>query len=321
MRRNSRGQNEVSCDGYINIKDLGIKIEENASKICNDFSKIHIRYNLKILEYLSKTIPNYPTPVEFHISEVTHTTNKDKLQEILGSEGFKAFGDNNDPFSWWSLKIDEQSIREAEQRYLEDKFPNRTQEQKERQKPFLNEYTTSPAFDNEKSRYGNFRFTFPLTELMEQYRNQMCGGQDPVLRVYKTIFYKQEIMYVVLIHSPDVNDTFKDFPDIISSLFVDYKGDTIIWKAQAICENLKFDLSLNEENKIAVTDSVINQFYVWDHITLAFHFNGVLHFPKEKLKEIVTCCENAKVNLSRSHFMSLEEAEEVLRLLTVPCNR
>ncbi|KAA0713060.1 hypothetical protein E1301_Tti016467 [Triplophysa tibetana] len=93
-----------------------------------------------------------------------------------------------------NLKIDNQSIRAAEQRYLEDTHPNRTHEQRERQKPFLDKFTTSPAFDNEKSRYGNFRFTFPLTELMEEYRNEMCGGKNPVLREFKTIFYKQEIM-------------------------------------------------------------------------------------------------------------------------------
>ncbi|KAI7790428.1 uncharacterized protein LOC130550372 [Triplophysa rosa] len=315
--RNSRGRTNVSHDGHIGIEDLRIKIEKNASKICNDFAKKHINYKLKICEYLSKIIPNYPTPVEIHISEVTHVTDEDSLREILDSGGFQGCGRRNYTFSWWSLKIVDKSIRAAEQRYLEDTLPNRTQEQRERQKPFLNKFTTSPAFDNEKSRYGNFRFTFPLTELMERYRNEMCGGQNPVLREFKTIFYRQEIMYVVLIHSPEVNEKFKNFREIESSLFVDYKEDTIIWKAQAICNNLQFQLLLNEENKIAVTEPVINQFYVWDHITLAFYFNGVLHFPKEKLIECLTCCETADINLSRSDDLSLEEAKEILCSLTV----
>lgn len=320
--RNSRDLPKVSHNGHIGIKDLKIKIERNAFKTCDDFAKKQIIYELKILEYLSRTVPNYPNPVEFHISEVTHVTDKVSLLKILDSGGFQACGRSNYKFSWWSLKINDERIRAAEQHYLEDKFPNRTQEQRERQKPFLNKFTTSPAFDNEKSRYGNFRFTFPLTELMERYRNQMCGGQDPVLREFKTIFYRQEIMYVVLIHSPEVNEKFKDFPEIESSLFVDYKGDTIIWKAQAICKNLQFQLLLNEENKIALTEPVTNnEFYVWDHITLAFHFNGVLHFPEEKLKGSLTCCEIAEVKLSRNDDLSLEEANEILRSLTVPCNR
>ncbi|XP_065121008.1 uncharacterized protein [Paramisgurnus dabryanus] len=307
----SYGGEEVSHDGHINIQDLTIMIEENASQIRNDFLQINRNYNLRILDYLSKEIPDYPTPVEFHISEVTHVTNKHGFQEILNSEGFKAREYKDDTFSWWSLKINEENINEAEERYLEEMFPDRTQEQRENQETFLNKFTTSPAFDIQKSRYGNFRFTFPLNELMEAYKNQKCGVKDPVLRAYKTTFYKQEIMYVVLIHSPEDNEKFEKFPEIESSLLFDYNNDTIIWKAQAICENHEYQLLLDEENRIAETEHIINQFYVWDHVALAFHFNGVLHFPKEKLKESITCCEIDTINLSRSERLSLEEAEEI----------
>nr|XP_055069367.1 uncharacterized protein LOC129450544 [Misgurnus anguillicaudatus] len=312
----SYGRCEVSHDGHINIQDLTIKIEENAYKICNDFLKIKKNYHLKIPDYLFKQIPVYPTPVEFHISEVTHVTDEYALQEIWNSEGFKAWGNKDDKFSWWSLKINEESIKEAEEHYLEEMFPDRTQEQREKQETFLNKFTTSPAFDIQKSRFGNFRFTFPLNELMEAYKNQMCGGKDPVLRAYKTTFYRQEIMYVVLIHSPEVNEKFEKFPEIESSLLFDYKKDTIIWKAQAICENLKYQLLLDKEKKIAETEHVINQYYVWDHVALAFHFNGVLHFPKEKLKESITYCEIDEINLSRSDPLSLKEAEEIIHHYT-----
>nr|XP_055069368.1 uncharacterized protein LOC129450545 [Misgurnus anguillicaudatus] len=311
----SRRRCEVSHDGHINIQDLTIKIEENASKIVNDFLKIKRDYHLKIRDYLFKKIPVYPTPVEFHISELTHVTGQHALQEICNSKGFKAKED--DTFSWWSLKINEESIKEAEESYLEEMFPDRTQEQRENQETFLNKFTTSPAFDIQKSRYGNFRFTFPLNELMEAYKNQMCGGKDPVLRAYKTTFYKQEIMYVVLIHSPELNEKFEQFPEIESSSLFDYKNDTIIWKAQAICNNIEYKLLVNREEKIAETEPFINQkyYYVWDHVALAFHFSGVLHFPKEKLKESITCCEIDEINLSGSYSLSLEEAKEILHRL------
>ncbi|XP_073671403.1 uncharacterized protein [Paramisgurnus dabryanus] len=304
----SYGGEEVSHDGHINIQDLTIKIEENASQIRIRFVKN--KYHLKILDYLLKEIPDYPTPVEFHIS-VTHVTEENALQEILNSEGFKAREYKDDTFSWWSLKINEETIKEAEQRYLEETFPDRTQEQREKQETFLNKFTTSPAFDIQKSRYGNFRFTFPLNELMAAYKNQMCGGKDPVLRAYKTTFYRQEIMYVVLIHSPEDNEKFKKFPEIESSLLFDYNNDTIIWKAQAICDNIRYQLLLDQDNKIAETKDVKwNQYYVWDHVGLAFHFSGVLHFPKEKLKQSITCCEIDTINLSGSYSSSLEEAEK-----------
>jgi len=66
--------------------------------------------------YLSKNIPEYPTPVEFHITELTHVTTKTNLREIWDSEGFK--GLDQDSLLWWSLKINEADIRAAEERYL-----------------------------------------------------------------------------------------------------------------------------------------------------------------------------------------------------------
>ncbi|KAK3562824.1 hypothetical protein QTP86_010399 [Hemibagrus guttatus] len=69
-----------------------------------------------------------------------------------------------------------------------------------------------PSNREHESRYGNYRFTFPLTDLMQWYKEQNCGGKDPVLRVYETITYKQEIVYAVLIHSPEDNKRFGKYP-------------------------------------------------------------------------------------------------------------
>ncbi|RXN03768.1 electroneutral sodium bicarbonate exchanger 1-like isoform X1 [Labeo rohita] len=195
-RINDRGFPEVSHEGHMSIEDLrnALQDETNVMQIMRDFKRLRRYYELKILDYLTKPIPNYPKPVELHISEVIHVTNYNGFNGIMQSEGFKAQGYDNEKFSWWSLKIDEESIKAAEERYLEKVLPNRSQEQKERHEKFLSQYTTSPAFDTDKSRYGTFRFTFSLKELMEAYKEQMCGGQDPVLREYKTVFYKQEII-------------------------------------------------------------------------------------------------------------------------------
>ncbi len=240
---------------------------------------------------------------------MTHVTNNDDFLKIMESGGFKA----HEKFSWWSLKIDEESIRTAEERYLEKVFPNSSQEQKERQEPFLCKFTTSPAFHIDKSRYGNFRFTFPLKELMEIYKEQMCGGQDPVLREYKTVFYKQEIMYVVLIHSPKDNESFENFPQIEKSSFVVYEENQIVWKAQAIGDAIRFKLVLNTEHRIAEVKPVSDHYYVWDHVSLAFHFNDVLRFHQETLQKSITCCKLDKINIAKGRTCSsLEEAEEIL---------
>ncbi len=278
-------------------------------QIQRDFKRLGRHYKLEILDNLTKNIPNYPTPIEFHISEVTHVTDNDDFPKIMESGGFKA----HENFSWWSLKIDEESIRAAEERYLEKVFPNRTQEEKESQEPFLCKFTTSPAFHIDKSRYGNFRFSFPLRELMQTYKEQMCGGEDPVLREYKTVFYKREIMYVVLVHSPDENEMFENFPQIEKSSFVDYEENQIVWKAQAIGDAIRFKLELNTEDRKAEVEPVSDYYYVWDHVSLAFYLDGVLKFPQENLKQSITCCEQDEINLTkRRNYLSLEKAEEIL---------
>ncbi|KAK9973496.1 hypothetical protein ABG768_024223 [Culter alburnus] len=274
----------VSHVGHISIEDLRNALQEdtNVEQILHDFKKLGITYELKLLDYLTRSIPNYPTPTEFHISEVTHVTDLYGLHKILESEGFKAYDNDNDDekFSWWSLKIDKESIQAAEERYLEKVFPNRSQEQTERQ------------------------------ELV-----QMCGDQDPVLREYKTMFYKKEIMYVVLVHSPEDNERFKKFPSIENSSFVDYEESQILWKAQAIGDDIRFNLMLIKEDNIAKAEPVNKQYYVWDNVCLAFHLKDVLKFPKETLKKSLTPCNVTKIHSVKGKCCSYEEAKEILNKL------
>lgn len=274
--------------------------------------------------YLSKNIPDYPNPVEFTITEVTHVTNKTNLEKIWASKGFKAFKDCDEfTLSWWSLKIGANEIGEAEKGYLESVFPDRTQQQIEKQKLFLNEFTTSLSFNNNVSRYGNFQFTFPLTELMEEYKRQICGGEDPVCRVYQTKLYKKEIVYVILIHKPQLNEKFEDYPELTStsSTLVSYKSGEILWKAQAMCQSLKKRLKLDQETKMATTTTLPREeYYVWDHVSLAFHLNEgkILQFTKERLRKSLTCCNNDSINLSRGeNCRTLNEAEETVKKICV----
>ncbi len=127
------------------------------------------------------------------------------------------------------------------------------------------------------------------------------------------MFYKQEIMYVVLIHSPKVNESFENFPQIEKSSFVVYEGNQIVWKAQAIGDAIRFKLVLYTEHRIAEVEHVLDRYYVWDHVSLAFHFNDVLRFPQETLQKSITCCKLDKINLPKGRTCSsLEEAEEIL---------
>ncbi|KAM9467097.1 uncharacterized protein Hap1MRO34_015996 [Clarias gariepinus] len=126
-----------------------------------------------MMKYLGKYewIPRYPTPVEFWVKDVAHVTNESGCMGILVSEQFRP---PKSEFSWWDLKINKEEITAAEKLYMKNNLPNQAQETYE-QDPFLEKFTTSPQFKLETSRYGNYRFTFPLTELMQWYKEQNCG--------------------------------------------------------------------------------------------------------------------------------------------------
>ncbi|XP_073699412.1 uncharacterized protein [Garra rufa] len=266
-----------------------------------------IRRNEEVQRYLSKTVPDYPTPVEFHVTEVSHVTNMGSVQKIFNSGGF--IGHDPNSLSWWSLKINEADIQAAEERYLESEGLTTDHQ------PFLSQFTTSPAFDNETSRYGNFRFTFPLTELMEAYKQQMCDGQEPVLRVYGTKLFKKKIEYIILVHSPQASS----LPELTSSPCVDYDGNRIVWRAQAICETHNFQL-LKIGNQAVIQQLQRNnaEFYVWDQVSLVFYTSKVLSFPKRKLKDIYTYCKlpvDTKLNLSKDKNRSCDEADKFIKSL------
>nr|XP_029539054.1 uncharacterized protein LOC115143107 [Oncorhynchus nerka]XP_029539055.1 uncharacterized protein LOC115143107 [Oncorhynchus nerka] len=270
--------------------------------------------------YIHNPIPLYPEEPEFHISKVAHVTQKSKIEDILDLNGFRG-GDRS--LLWWSLAIKHDDIRAAEDRYLENIFPDRTPGQREAQREigsFLNQFTTSPAF-KQASRYGNFRFTLSLSDLLKMYSEQICGGEKPVLKVYETTVYKQEIMYSVLVHSPSV-DEFEEYPflgDGSDDAVCGYRENNvegegrghIVWRAQAMSATQKVGLTINKMDKIVETDGkVYNQWYMWDHVTLALHLPEglLLNVDRENLIENLTACEADDPFLGDDR-MSLLDAE------------
>lgn len=60
------------------------------------------------------------------------------------------------------------------------------------------------------------------------------------MRVYKTTAYKKEIIYAVLVHSPNLNEEFSNFPlltdDTSPVCGYNEEGGHMIWKAEAMCD-------------------------------------------------------------------------------------
>ncbi|XP_017158503.1 uncharacterized protein LOC108165902 [Poecilia reticulata] len=187
--------------------------------------------------YLYKTnIPEYPKP-EFHVSHLKHETTQLGLHGIRGDGGFRPL--NGGSLIWWSLAVGQDEINNAEKRLLEKSLSERERVAPEQQR-FLWKFATSPAF-KETSRLGSFRFTFPLQEVLNAYRHQICSGAHPVMRVYETVLYTQEVMYTVLVHSPDetVNKKFSEYPlltrDDPNGICVN-NDEHFIWRSEAMCE-------------------------------------------------------------------------------------
>lgn len=134
---------------------------------------------------------------------------------------------------------------------------------------------------------------------MQLYQDQFCGGEEPVLRVMKTMFYKQGIVYAVLIHSHQYNEKFTDLPLLENnSEFVRYQDGKMVWRAQAISDSLEYELLVTAEGNPEVQSLFRPKYYVWDHVALAFYLpKKGLQVPRERLIEALEACRISEINV------------------------
>ncbi|XP_025759957.1 uncharacterized protein LOC100698995 [Oreochromis niloticus] len=277
--------------------------------LCLHDLKMHNQHLRNI--YLLKTnIPEYPQP-EFHVFSLKHDTQQGGLLRIWKDEGFKdPHGGLKDPDSlslvWWSLAVGPQEIQSAETRLLDRFYPNRMEKPNylgifnphlSKQQSFLWRFATSPAF-SETSRFGSYRFTFPLHEVVTAYSQQFCSGAPPILRVFKTSLYNQEVQYSVLVHSP-ASELFSEYPllpyDDPNAIFT-YRDGHFIWRSQAMCEKHSFELIQNPNQNQMYPRSLCSyehQFYVWDNVAVALHVDHgqMLKFDCNRLRANLTYCK------------------------------
>ncbi|CAH2299149.1 Hypothetical predicted protein [Pelobates cultripes] len=151
----------------------------------------------------------------FAITRLRHVTTQDCLPDIL-SLGY--FNVNNSESSrrlcFWSAEVIPDDIEQARQWAFDYVQHMVTAEEAERfQEEIKGQFASSPAFDNSTSRYGNFMFSFALSDLLEAYQPQHCQNGEPQLRVLGTEMYTQEIAHIVVVHSPDT-DLYHDLPRV-----------------------------------------------------------------------------------------------------------
>ncbi|XP_059423921.1 uncharacterized protein LOC132158508 [Carassius carassius] len=271
--------------------------------------------------YLYKNnIPAYPESVEFCVQKVSHVTGESGLRAIFLDSGFRQPADlaaNDQPhFLWWDLAVTPDDISSAEESFLTSLFPHQSFAQIRNQPPVLELFTSSKAFQ-EKSSYGNFRFIFSLKELLWHYGEQFCGNKSPVLRVYETVLYRREIVYNVVVHPRDINlyDSYPRLPNQEEGV-CGYHDGALWWCCQAPSETYKLKLKVNKLNCKVNVSPHKEEYYVWDHVCLAFHMEPgwVLNVDRNKLFKRVNACEVSQPCLLRPPEtpLSLNEAECVL---------
>ncbi|XP_047664418.1 uncharacterized protein LOC125140217 [Tachysurus fulvidraco] len=238
--------------------------------------------------YLSKkNIPCYP---EYHFQErnVCHVTEKSGLNGVFRDRGFKR---GTDRFLWWGLSISDESKQK--------------------------EFATSPAFQTD-SLYGNFRFTFPLTELLSAYSKQHCNGNSPILRVLETRLHKKEINYSVLVH-PRYMRHYRKYPrlPVDAEDLCSYREKKMTWRCQSPSNSYEYSQYVDENGEICVDKLRRKEYYVWDNVAVAFHMkkDWVLKLGHKKLFDHLSVCEISSNKLLKEPEMSVQEAEaEVLNL-------
>ncbi|XP_051793094.1 GTPase IMAP family member 8-like [Acanthochromis polyacanthus] len=300
-RENRRGYEEHFVSGrHINLNDL----KQEAQHLEN--------------QYLYKeNIPNSPKP-EFHVTRLKHDTDQDGLSGIRTDEGFRVpYEASDDPHAgvllWWSLAVGHEEVKSAEKRLLQQKFSNLTDDEVAMHPSFLYKFTSSPAF-SEKSRLGSYRFTFNLEDVLEAYSQQFCSGDQPVMRVYETVLYKQEVQHTVLVHSPVLSPAnqklFSEYPlltDDPNAVCV-YRDGRFIWRPYAMSETHRYELmEMRERNRMDATMRYWKQFYIWDNVAIALHVDKeVLEFDADQLRGNLKFCHHSEPAIGT--FDSFEEA-------------
>lgn len=282
--------------------DLGSEQHRSEGKHLDLISlKQELRREQTFSKYIEKDIIlTYPRP-ELHVSHLSHSTDLKGLKSICRDRGLQIQRsplDNEPKVQWFSLTVSPEELREAETREMILVHPGGVEEvvrPQKRPQRILQNFASSPAFKS-SSRYGSFRFTFSLKNVLDKYRQQFCAGQEPILRVFRTVLYKQEVMYAVLVHSPANNRIFSDYPLLGEKphsicAFRTEPEPHFIWRPQAMCGTHRFGLEVDHGN-LWCQEYDFELYYVWDHVALALHVGDeLLKFEVPELRGSLRFCE------------------------------
>eukprot|EP00064_Thunnus_orientalis_P025192 superscaffoldBa00012139_g25531 len=90
------------------------------------------------------------------------------------------------------------------------------------------------------------------------------------MRVFKTVLYKQEVMYAVLVHNPANQELFSEYPLLTDdpNAICAYRDGHFIWRPEAMCGTHRRDEEQVEVKKLFEHQ---REYYVWDNVAVALH--------------------------------------------------
>ncbi|KAM3936625.1 uncharacterized protein RB166_013592 [Leptodactylus fuscus] len=273
--------------------------------------------------------------VSFPVVRLQHVTVRSALYGIIKAEGFISSRHEYETrpgfrdLSFWSAQISNEDI-EAGQQQANDNISRvvAPEDAQRYQYEFQKQFANSPAFNLSASRYGQYKFSFPLSDLLTWYRDEFCQGGDPQLRILGTEVYKQEIAHYILVHSPHT-DLYNDLPMVPSvqseedSLgFVYWMNNTLYWRPQSTSDHLYVkilqDGSVRKEcynpdcpyveiNRCLHMENGI--YSPWNHLGIAFHIppEHCLTVSTKDLLENLTPCEKDSVSLGKEYDLDPSE--------------
>ncbi|XP_039625572.1 uncharacterized protein LOC120539513 [Polypterus senegalus] len=255
--------------------------------------------------YLSKT--PLQAKAKLYITKLQHATTKTGLNGII-EEGFKGFSsqDSKGSHFFYCTGVPDSDDVDLKIRQWLSQYPE-IEQTEENIKSFQN----SPAF-SDNSRYGNYKFTFELDDIIKAYRDQICGGKDPVFRIYGTFCYKKEIVYMVVVHSPDsiAFDHFPYLPTDVGDRICGKDDGGIYWCPEAMSDKCLYE----QVEGTAIIPYPFNEYFVWDHMVFAFNMSSNMKFKLEYLYEHLTACDLEEINLAGERETK-QEAEQYIKRL------
>ena len=243
------------------VKDWGDGDLQNSS----DYSCYNMTAEDK--EDLKETHAKY---AHFPITHLVHDTEIENVLSILkdgkmikGREKKYKISEKEQSycFSWWGLAYDEnQTIkyRETMTNTIGSKLYKNNNDKQD-----IQLLSSHPFSGKSKERYGPWRFSVPVNELLKCYKDSVGEYET---RILCTEVYAHEVMHAILVHPTSMNEEFKeDLPTLKDYMekepipVVRKKGDQLIWHPLSTsvrhpdCKNRK---------KVKCKR--------WDHLTFAF---------------------------------------------------